>query len=568
MSVSKRDIMVMSLIFGLGLGVGKLFSTEEDNHEEDDISIKKQVDDEIWTCAMHPQIQQAKSGQCPLCGMDLIPVQTESVESHNQVRMSSTAMALAKVQTSYPSRKQPLKDIRLSGKIAIDQRSIRRQSSHIGGRIEDLNVNFVGDSVKKGQTIASIYAPELITAQKELLSAYKNRENNPQRFSATKVKLRNWKISERQIERILQKEKIIEILPITADVSGTVLNKKVNLGDYVEKGDSLFEVGDLSTLWLLFDIYEADLSWIKLGDTVHVEVSSQAVEEIEGTISFIDPVINPKTRVAKARVEIDNPMQKYKPEQFVTGVVEAMLTDEEVLVVPKSSVMWTGARSIVYVKQKMEEGFVFVLREVRLGASLGDEYIIREGLSEEDEIATNGTFSIDSAAQLLGKPSMMNQDKHIDSDKMDISKSSKLELRPLLENYLELKKALVSDDFGKAKEHILALDKILKNIDSSIFNRNVRVIWENTSPLFQDDLKILKEVTEISILREHFKEFSIHFIALIQKTGSLDEHLYIEYCPMADDLQGASWISGEPEIRNPYFGASMLGCGEIKEEIH
>jgi membrane fusion protein, copper/silver efflux system len=568
MSVSKRNIMVMCLIFGLGIGVGNFFSKEEHDHEKDPIANKKQADAEIWTCAMHPQIQQSKAGKCPLCGMELIPIQKESVESEHQVRMSSTAMALANVQTSLPRRTKPFKDIRLSGKMAIDQRSIRRQSSHIAGRIEHLNVNFVGASVEKGQTIASIYAPELVTAQKELLSAYKNRETNPQLFAATKAKLRNWKISERQIERILQNEKIIEVLPITADVSGTVLYKKVNLGDYVEKGQSLFEVGDLSQLWLLFDVYEADLTWIKLGDTVHVQVSSQAGDEIEGVISFIDPVINPRTRVAKARVEIDNPMQKYKPEQFVIGVVEAMLSDEEVLVVPKSSVMWTGARSIVYVKQKTKEGFFFMLREVKLGANLGDEYCIQEGLSEDDEIATNGTFSIDSAAQLLGKPSMMNQRKHVDSDKIDMSKSAKSELRPLLENYLKLKTALVSDDLGKATEHLLALEKILKNIDSSILTRDVRVIWEDTALLFQADLKMMKEGTEISILREHFVGFSTHFIALIQKTGSLDEPLYIEYCPMADNLLGASWISVEPEIRNPYFGASMLGCGEVKEEIH
>ncbi len=191
------------------------------------------------------------------------------------------------------------------------------------------------------------------------------------------------------------------------------MEKKVNPGDYVQRGEPIYQIVDLSRVWLLFDIYESDLAWVKKGDVVNFTVSSLPGENFQGRISFIDPAIDPQTRVAQARVEMRNRGMKLKPEMFASGTVEARLPtkSQAAIVVPKSAVLWTGKRSVVYVKSSDRGDFM--LREVTLGPALGDSYVIEDGLREGEEIVVNGTFNIDAAAQLAGKPSMMSPEASV-----------------------------------------------------------------------------------------------------------------------------------------------------------
>jgi len=236
-------------------------------------------------------------------------------------------------------------------------------------------------------------------AQEEFFEAQKIMETQPQLFNAAKEKLKNWKLSDNQIEGILKNGKILEEFPIQADVSGYVTKKTINLGDYFRKGQTLYEIANLSKVWVLFDVYESDMTWIKKGDNIKFTVPSLPGESFEATITYLDPVIDPKTRVAKARIEYNNTTEKLKPEMFVSGVVEAKLSNtSNSLVVPKTAVMCTGKRSVVYVKNTNAKGVSFIMRDVTLGTALGDSCIIKEGLEEGEEIAVNGTFSIDAAA--------------------------------------------------------------------------------------------------------------------------------------------------------------------------
>jgi Cu(I)/Ag(I) efflux system membrane fusion protein len=171
----------------------------------------------------------------------------------------------------------------------------------------------------------------------------------------------------------------------------------------------LFDIADLSRRWVLFDAYESDLQFLRKGEKLTFSLEALPGERYTGTIAFIDPVIDPVTRVAKVRVEAGNKSGRLKPEMFVTGIVSTTLHEfNNNLVIPKSAVLWTGKRSIVYVKQPEADEPVFKMREIELGPMLGDSYVVVSGLSEGEEIVTNGTFSVDAAAQLAGKPSMMN----------------------------------------------------------------------------------------------------------------------------------------------------------------
>lgn len=412
MNTKTKNIIKIVGILLIGILLGWLFFGGSDTSKSDHEHNAAEGVETIWTCSMHPQIRMNEPGQCPICGMDLIPLESnESAMDSNAVQMTEDAMKLANIQTMIVGgSKESNKELRLNGKVQIDERKLYTQSSHISGRIEKLTINFTGEKVSRGQTLAMIYSPEMVTAQEELLQANRMRESQPELFSAAIQKLRNWKIGESTINRIITANKPIQQFPITADVSGIITAKKIDLGDYVHQGMPIYEIADLSSLWVLFDVYESDIPWVKVGDKVQYTIQSLPGESFEGTISFIDPLINPQTRVASARVEVKNPKSNLKPEMFVTGVVKNNIIKMESkdIVIPKSAVMWTGERSVVYVKNMTSNKVNFKLREVTLGPSLGDAYVIKEGLLEGEYIVVNGTFIVDAASQLAGKPSMMS----------------------------------------------------------------------------------------------------------------------------------------------------------------
>lgn len=365
----------------------------------------------IWTCAMHPQIRMEQPGKCPICGMDLIPLVESSTTSvdPSAVHLSKDAAQLANVLTSVVSRQKPVKEVRLYGKVQADERLLQSQVAHVPGRIDSLAINFTGESVVKGQILAEIYSPELITAQQELLETVKTKQIQPELYEASKEKLRLWKLTEDQIARIESSGAVENSFEVVSNTSGTVIDRFVNNGDHVGEGTILYRIADLSKVWVMFDAYESDLQFLNKGEKVIFSLQALPGVDYSGSIVFIDPVIDPVTRVAKVRIETDNRSGILKPEMFATGIVSTTLNQyRDNMVIPKSSVLWTGKRSVVYVKQSGTDEPVFNLREIGLGPMLGDSYVVTDGLSEGEEIVTSGTFSVDAAAQLQGKPSMMN----------------------------------------------------------------------------------------------------------------------------------------------------------------
>ncbi len=596
MTINKKTFWISltaTLIVGLLAG-WLIFSGRESTAEKDHEHLETAEGEEtVWTCSMHPQIRQSEPGDCPICGMDLIPLEDEAGSEMDPmaISMSPTAMQLANVRTATAGAMEPLKKVRLNGKVQEDERLVFSQTSHIPGRIEKLNVNFTGELVKKGQLLAYIYSPDLVTAQEEVFEARKIKESQPALYRSAIEKLRNWKLSESQIERILNADETIENFPIVADVSGYVISKKVNLGDYIRKGEPIYEIADLSKVWVLFDVYESDLPWIDEGDRVNFTVQSLPGEQFSGKITFLDPVLNPKTRVAKARVEMRNANNKLKPEMFASGVVDASLEyNEDALVIPKSAVMWTGERSVVYVKSSSAQGVNFIMREVVLGPELGEGFIVKEGLDPGEDIAVSGTFSIDAAAQLAGKPSMMNpeggpamtghnhggannapagsEDGHT-AHKQDITIGTKAKkaLNPVIDAYLEMKDALVNDDASKAQNSAKKLKQELSTINMALFTGEAHNVWMKHSSALESAAGKVSATEDIKKVREHFIEISSQLKMLVKTFKPYDQTLYVQFCPMANNNQGADWLSLEKEVKNPYFGEAMLGCGEVEDSI-
>ncbi|CAM3862975.1 efflux RND transporter periplasmic adaptor subunit [Flavobacterium cucumis] len=591
MNIDKKTKILLAVTLLVGLLLGALLfggSSEEKVENKTDASSKA----ETWTCSMHPQIRQPEPGDCPICGMDLIPLEAgdEDIDP-DAISMSESAMIIAGISTYKVGNTDGVKEISLNGKVEVNERTVYSQSSHIPGRIEKIQVSFVGEYVKKGQVVAYVYSPELASTQQELIEAYTVKDIQPELFESVKMKLKNWKVSDATINSIISSGKTQDRFPVYADVSGYIIKKNVELGDYLQKGQTLYDVADLSNVWVLFEIYESDMSWVKKGDKINYTVASFPGETFSGTIAFIDPFINPLTRIAKARVEVANSGLKFKPEMFATGTLKTQIsTNKSTLSVPKSAVMWTGKRSIVYVKNETDKGITFKLREVTLGPLLGNDYIIEKGLEIGEEIVANGTFNVDAAAQLAGKPSMMNieggkvntghnhggspmpmnDDKKVvlKEDKTAISAEAKKSLQPLYKDYFQFKDALTKDDFNSAKKALLEFEKSFNKINMSVFKGDAHKIWMSYQAELKKQTLHATHIKNIKGLRMSLEPISNVMVVMTKAFNPLNETTYVQFCPMANNNKGANWLSKENKVVNPYFGASMLKCGEVKETIN
>ncbi|MBN2275914.1 MAG: efflux RND transporter periplasmic adaptor subunit [Bacteroidales bacterium] len=413
-NINKKSVRNYALVLIAGLLSGWLLfydsaETKEAVHDHSEQAEKATV----WTCSMHPQIKMEKPGKCPICNMDLIPLETSSqgdeAVNPDEITMSESAVKLAEIQTMSVRRDYSNKDVYLLGKVKPDERNIAELTARFGGRIEKLFVNFTGQNVKKGEKLATIYSPDLVTAQKELLESMEYKESHPSFYRAARNKLKLWDLTDTQINEIEEGGEPQTYFDVLSPISGTVTMRHVAMGDYTKEGNALFQVVDLTHLWVMFEAYESDLPWLKKGDKAEFTVQSLPGETFNGKVTYIDPFLDSKTRIAYVRVEVNNPKLALKPEMFANGIIHPGTSgNQKDLLIPKTSVLWTGKRAVVYVKVPGREHASFLYREIVLGPEAGDLYVVKEGLSEGEEIAVNGVFKIDAAAQLEGKPSMMN----------------------------------------------------------------------------------------------------------------------------------------------------------------
>ncbi|GAB5552901.1 MAG: hypothetical protein Sapg2KO_24920 [Saprospiraceae bacterium] len=583
---SNIKIIITAIIaITIGLVAGYLIfgnnqnsSLPADTHDQEAEAIQTSADSEIWTCSMHPQIRQNESGDCPICGMDLIPLEENTSNDPLILEMTNEAVKLANIQTTIVGEggANSGKTIRLSGKIQPDERLASSQVAHVPGRIEKLYVSFTGEEVKKGQRIATLYSPELITAQRELLEALKLKDLNPDLIEAARNKLRYWKIRETSIQEIEKKGKIQENFTVYADESGIVTKRRVSVGDYVKQGASLFDLMNLSKVWVLFDAYEEDLSNISVGDRIEFTTPSLPNRTFKTRVTFIDPIINSNTRVASIRTEVNNSRGTLKPEMLVYGKLQKNASKSNQLSIPKSAVMWTGQRSVVYTKVPNANVPSFKFREIEIGDALGSNYQVISGLEVGEEVVTYGSFTIDAAAQLNNQTSMMNRNvsvegidhsTHLPDYTETTPQSFKKQLLNLSSSYLSLKDALVSTNSIEAQKAIDEVSASLANIDMSLLKGEAHDFWMEQLGAMQTHSEKIATSNKIEEQRAQFDFLSQALIKSVKVFGIGEATLYVQHCPMANDNNGADWLSAQESIKNPYFGDQMLTCGSIKTTI-
>ena len=417
MKLSKRTSLIVLLVLLLAAAGGGYYLW----HQKQAVkgaqeTTQGQQGKVLYTCPMHPFIIKDKPGTCPICGMTLVkkietPQQasTKEMKSIEQVSLSPTQMVMANVATSEAMAMPLNKEIGATGIVQYDQARQAKVTAWVAGRIDRLYVNTVGSYVSKARPVAEVYSPDLVAAQQEYLLALKSREqfkNSPIQaisqggeglVSSARQRLKLLGVKDAQIAGLEKAGQPNIRLPIYTPLSGIVIEKIALEGQYVNMGDPLFNIADLSTVWVELEVYENDFPNIRIGQKVDIISHSYPGRTFQGKVAFIYPFLDPKTRTVKVRVDIPNPGLKLKPDMFVNATVKVPLGTS--IVVPVSAVMDTGQRQVVWVEVKPG---TFEPRNVKAGARSGDNVQILSGLKAGEKVASSGGYLIDSEAQLKG----------------------------------------------------------------------------------------------------------------------------------------------------------------------
>jgi len=418
MNISKKTTILIStaVLLGLGIGGGYLWYGHffHDGHGSGE---KAAQDEAQYTCPMHPFIIKDKPGACPICGMSLVPVKQASPgqadgnapEMPQHVSLSPNQMVMANVATVKVDIAPLTREINAAGIVQYDQSRQARVTAWVAGRVDRLHVNTVGAFVSRGRPVAEVYSPDLVSAQQEYLLALKSREQFKESpiqaisqggdglVSSARQRLKLMGVKDHQIVALEKSGQPNIRLPIYTPLSGIVIEKVVVQGQYVNVGDPLFNIADLSSVWVEAEVYESDFPAIKIGQSVDITSQSYPGRTFTGKVSFIYPFLDPKTRTVKVRVQIANPGLRLKPDMFVNVSLKTPLGD--VLAVPVGAVMDSGRRKVVWVETRPG---MFEPRDVKVGARVGDQLQILSGLARGDKVAASGGYLIDSEAQLKG----------------------------------------------------------------------------------------------------------------------------------------------------------------------
>jgi membrane fusion protein, copper/silver efflux system len=362
----------------------------------------------FYQSSMHPWVKSDKPGRCTICGMELSPVYEGDAgfdAESSLITLGKSGVTVTGIETAPVVKKNIRRTIRVAGMIDDDDSTHRRISATADGRVEKLFVNFVGAEVVAGQPLATLYSPMLRTkfAEYQSVAQQPDSAQRTQLLAGIRERLLREGLSAAAIDAAGTSERLPEELKVLAPITGTVVARNVYEGQYVKEGDMLFEVGDFSKMWFVFDAYERDLPWIRMGSEVEVSTPALPGRVLRAPITFIDPNLNMETRSAKVRVVLDNPLTnepgKHRHELLHKLYAEGRITTETApaLTVPRSAVLWPAGRPIVYVEKSAG---VYEPRDVQVGVAGDDVWEIAGGLRENERVVTTGNLLLDGQSQI------------------------------------------------------------------------------------------------------------------------------------------------------------------------
>jgi Cu(I)/Ag(I) efflux system membrane fusion protein len=580
---------------------------------------KSDQTDHRYICPMMCTPPSAKPGRCPVCAMELVAA-TDGAGDGLSVTIEPAARRLIGIQTARAKQGSVMQTIRTIGSIEYDESKLATISAYVGGRIEKLYANYVGVPVEQNDDLALIYSPDLYSAQVEYLTGLKGGGlkrlgGSSNLTELAKQNLIELGLTEEQVSDLKSRGKAESRIRVRSPIKGTVINKSAVEGDYIKTGDEIYRIADLSTIWLMLDLFPDDAARIRFGQQVEAEVQSMPGEIFTGRVAFIDPTVNSKTRTVRVRVESLNPDGKLRPGDYATarvfvpavrqdrvydpaltnkyispmhpqvirdmpgdcpicgmgliptselGYSDSPLPTQYVVTVPRDAVLMTGANSVVYVETVPGR---FEIRRVTVGPMTDDDAVILEGMSDGETVATNGNFLIDSQMQLAGNPSLMDPSKAPtyapgplalpDRDPVILSGDAAKEFDRAYEAYIAIQQALAADQ-SPPPNALNTLDDALGQLVS------LADVPDPAQSFFQKAKQSLKRMSgTIQETRKAFRPLSHSLLraATMVRGKRTAEKLVHMYCPMVPG-GGGDWMQFDDPLINPYWGSEMYSCGE------
>ena len=540
-----------------------------------------------YTCPMHPQIIEEKPGTCPICAMDLVPVSKASSEN-GEIMLSESQIKLGNITTQKVQSEEIGNTTILTGSLKVNQDAIDIISSRVAGRIERLYVKEVGQLIQKGQPLYEVYSEQLLTLQREYLLALNqyNEMQQKERYAsflkAAEKKLLLLGLTGTQINQLSKDKNLQTRITFLAPSSGVISDISASEGQYVSEGGALYKVENLDKIWVEAELYPEEASLVNKEDKVKVVVNGFENESVTGIVSFLSPQFRQGTQIINLRAVIPNQERKFFPGMQANIILSN--SSKKSLALPTDAVIRDELGSHVWVNPK--EG-VFQFRMVKTGIENFDRIEILEGLQENETVVVTGAYLLYSEYVLKKGGNPMQGHDHSNMDmgtelgkakhgpSSQSSNSEELrqktypapvefqtQLKKVLDKYYEVKNALVASDAEQAAKASTLTKAAIESTDMSLLKGEAYKEWMRQLDIMEKEVSAISSSTDLEIQRGAFEKLTQVLYQSLKSFGVPEAETYYQYCPMAFNNRGGYWLSNEKEIKNPFYGESMLSCGE------
>ena len=586
--MKKTIIWIVAAFFIIGINACQ---SKEEGHEDDHAE-----NGLTYTCPMHPQVVANEPGTCPICGMDLVPIEKGDASSA-EIMLSERQMRLGNITTLPVGQGEMGDNTILVGRVTENQEQAEVVSSRVEGRIERLYIKETGQRVRKGQPLYEIYSEPLLTLQREFLLALEQNEQLGEQepryasfLESSRKKLLLYGMTEGQVNQLATAKKMDAKITFLSPVSGIVSEIAGAEGQYLPEGGRLYKIDRLDKVWVEAELYPGEAQLVNEGDKVKVAVAGFENEPVTGEVTFISPEFNNNSQILSLRVEIPNPDHQFLPGMQGNVILEN--SQKKVIAIPNDAVIRSGDGAHVWVKAG--EG-TFKPRMVETGLVNFDQVEITKGLVESDTVVVTGAYLLYSEYELKKGGNLMAGHNHegmemdeqsmndtgqgadrsghagdnteSNQEAMEVDSQFQQQLAYVFDQYLKLKDALVASDPGSAKAASEEVIDAVEKTDMSLLKGEAHNLWMEQLAVINNTLQQIQATENIENQRTAFAPLSEALYKSLKLFGGEEVAAYYQYCPMASDNKGAYWISVNEEIRNPYFGEQMLTCGEVRSKI-
>lgn len=552
-------------------------------HAERPPSAEAESDAQLYQCSMHPNIVSEEPGQCPICAMDLQPVEridAEGIPGRAPVRLTEQQRQLINMVTATVRREPVTLRRSVPGVLVHDSSRVFTVAAWAGGRIEALYVDETEANIEVGDPLYRIYSPELYAAMEDFLLVSRREGTEPHLLRSARFRLEQMGLTAGQIDALGKRDAPPSAIDILSRVKGKVMSKHLREGQYVREGDKLYEVVDLSELWLIAEIYQSELPYVEVGQRVAMSLPGDDTRTFGGRIDRIEHHIDAATRTARLRIVFDAPdsggahehAHGLLPDMWMRAHLETDLGKQ--LTLPRSALFDTGKRQYVFVES---EPGLFVPRLIETGARSGDRLVVKSGLEVGETVVEEGTFLLDSESLLKASasgsedavtPTGETEAEATATAPAGFPPEAKAAMDRLWDRYFALGDSLFDDQAAPARTALTELETDLNALRADALAPAVgRARWQAWLDTTVAKIAELPEVDDLKALRIRFGQMSEALKHLSEDILELrPDDLVIASCPMWDETDG-EWIQRGDAVRNPFMGQAMPSCGVIERPL-